>query len=182
MRYFHDEILPLLPADFKLTIIGESLKIMIGKTDEYKDLLKCRQFSFVGFVQDLGTVLDHAKITVAPLRYGAGTKGKVASSMAYGIPCVSSSFGTEGTGMIHGENIMIAQTPQEFANYIKQLCSDQELWQKISDGGIKFIKDNYAPETVEKMMDDLFDKVKERRRRGVSNWASTPVMPKVDEV
>ena len=182
LRYFHDEILPLLPGDFKLTIIGESLKVMIGKTDEYKDLLKCRQFNFVGFVQDLGTVLDHAAITVAPLRYGAGTKGKVASSMAYGVPCVSSSFGTEGTGMVHGENIMIAGSPGEFARYIQQLFKDHQLWQKISDGGIKFIKDNYAPETVEKMMDDLFARVKERRDKGLSKWAESPVMPKVDEV
>ena len=182
LRYFHDEILPLLPGDFKLTIIGESLKVMIGKSDEYKDLLKCRQFNFVGFVQDLGSVLDHAAITVAPLRYGAGTKGKVASSMAYGVPCVSSSFGTEGTGMVHGENIMIAGSPEEFARYIQQLFKDQELWQKISDGGIKFIKDNYAPETVEKMMDDLFARVKERRNKGLSKWAESPVMPKVDEV
>ena len=182
LRYFHDEILPLLPKDFKLTIIGESLKVMIGKSEEYKDLLKCSQFNFAGFVQDLGTELDYAKITIAPLRYGAGTKGKVASSMAYGVPCVSSGFGTEGTGMVHGENIMIAQTPQEFAQYIMQLFSDEELWQKISDGSVKFIKDNYAPETVEKMMDVLFDKVKERRKLGLSNWASTPVMPKVDEV
>lgn len=182
LRYFHDEILPLLPRDFKLTIIGESLKMMIGKTPEYKDLLKCPQFNFAGFVQDLGTELNHAKITIAPLRYGAGTKGKVASSMAYGVPCVSSSFGTEGTGMVHGENIMIAKSPQEFAEFIKQLFNDQELWQKISDGSIKFIKENYAPETVEKMMDELFDKVKERRSRGVSTWAATPVMPKVDEV
>ena len=182
LRYFHDEILPLLPKDFKLTIIGESLKVMIGKSEEFKDLLKCSQFNFAGFVQDLGTELDHAKITIAPLRYGAGTKGKVASSMAYGVPCVSSGFGTEGTGMLHGENIMIAQTPQEFAQYIMQLFSDEELWQKISDGSVKFIKDNYAPETVEKMMDDLFDQVRKRRKLGLSKWANTPVMPKVDEV
>ena len=182
LRYFHDEILPLLPADFRLTIIGEALRMMIGKSAEYKKLLKCPQFNFVGFVQDLGTELNNAKITIAPLRYGAGTKGKVASSMSYGVPCVSSGFGTEGTGMVHGENIMIANTPEEFAEYINLLFNDQELWQRISDGGIKFIRDNYAPEKVEMMMDSLFADVDKRRREQRSTWASTPVMPKVDEV
>ena len=153
---------------------------MIGKSDEYKDLLKCPQFNFVGFVQDLGTELNNAKITIAPLRYGAGTKGKVASSMSYGVPCVSSAFGTEGTGMVHNENIMIAKTPEEFADYIQQLFNDEVLWKKISDGGIKFIKDNYAPETVEKMMDVLFDDVTRRMREQRSNWSTTPVMPKMD--
>ncbi len=180
LRHFHDDILPLLPKDFKLTIIGEALKMMIGKSDEYKDLLKCPQFNFVGFVQDLGTELNNAKITIAPLRYGAGTKGKVASSMSYGVPCVSSAFGTEGTGMVHNENIMIAKTPEEFADYIQQLFNDEVLWKKISDGGIKFIKDNYAPETVEKMMDLLFDDVTRRMREQRSNWSTTPVMPKMD--
>jgi glycosyltransferase involved in cell wall biosynthesis len=182
LRYFHDEILPLLPSDFKLTIIGEALKFMIGKDDKYKDLLKCPQFHFAGFVRDLADELDYAKITIAPLRYGAGTKGKVASSMSYGVPCVSSNFGTEGTGMEHGENIMIARDAASFAQYIRQLMEDEELWKKISDGGIKFIRDNYAPETVEKMMDKLLDDVKARHLQQHSNWFNSPVLPKVDEV
>ena len=75
---------------------------------------------------------------------------------------------------------MIAHTAEEFAKYIKELEEDEELWKKISDGGIKFIRDNYAPEAVEKMMDDLFGDVLKRKAEGRSNWASTPVMPKVD--
>ena len=180
LKYFHDEILPLLPKSFELTIIGEALRNEMSKRDEYKHLLKCPQFKFVGFVADLGDVLNNAKMTVAPLRYGAGTKGKVASSMSYGIPCVSSGFGTEGTGMEHGSNIMIAHTPEEFAKYIMELEKDADLWKKISDGGIKFIRDNYAPEAVEKMMDDLFADVLKNKAEGKSNWAATPVMPKVD--
>jgi glycosyltransferase involved in cell wall biosynthesis len=100
--------------------------------------------------------------------------------MSYGIPCVSSGFGTEGTGMEHGSNIMIAHTPEEFAKYIMELEKDADLWKKISDGGIKFIRDNYAPEAVEKMMDDLFADVLKNKAEGKSNWAATPVMPKVD--
>ena len=180
LKYFHDEILPLLPKSFELTIIGEALRNKMAESDEYKHLLKCPQFKFVGFVADLGDVLNYAKMTVAPLRYGAGTKGKVASSMSYGIPCVSSGFGTEGTGMEHGSNIMIAHTAEEFAKYIMELENDAELWKKISDGGIKFIRDNYAPEAVEKMMDDLFADVIRNKAEGKSNWAATPVMPKVD--
>ncbi|MBO4304541.1 MAG: methyltransferase domain-containing protein, partial [Lentisphaeria bacterium] len=88
LRYFHDSILPLLPADFQLTVVGEALRDMMKELPEYRDLLDCRQFHFAGFVQDLADVMDTALISVAPLRYGAGTKGKVASSMSYGVPCV----------------------------------------------------------------------------------------------
>ena len=176
LKYFHDEVLPLLPSDFELTIIGEALQKSIENMPEYKYLKNCPQFHFAGFVQDLAEKLDYAKITIAPLRYGAGTKGKVASSMAHGVPCVSSSFGTEGTGMVHGENIMIADTPEKFADFIIQLFNDAELWQRISDGGVKFINDNYSVEAVEKMMDDLFADVKKRRQEKVSNWASSPTI------
>lgn len=163
LRYFHDSILPLLPADFHLTIIGECLKNEISRSDEYCDLLDCQQYEFVGHVEDLRDVLDKVKLTVAPLRYGAGTKGKVASSMAYGVPCVSSEFGTEGTGMEDGKNILLATTPEEFAEAIRRLNCDPVLWKTISDGGIRFLKDHYSISSVEQKMDDLFTAVRKRR-------------------
>ena len=178
LKFFHDEILPLLPSGFRLTVVGEALKKMIGETERYRSLLRCPAFEFVGFVADLGTVLDRTLLTVAPLRYGAGTKGKVASSMSYGVPCVSSRFGTEGTGMVHGENILIADTPAEFARSIREVMSNAALWRQISDGGLRFLRDNYSREYVDSIMDDLMESV--RKKRGMSKWSSAPVLPKVD--
>jgi len=179
LRYFHDEILPLLPRDFRLTIIGEALRDVMSRLPEYRDLLKCPQFRFAGFVRDLGDELDKAQLTVAPLRYGAGTKGKVASSMSFGVPCVSSDFGVEGTGMVHGENILLARTPEAFAEAIRALCTDGALWKKISDGGLEFLKEKYDPGKVEAQMDALFDHV---RRAGAAGWAASPVIPKQEEL
>ena len=179
LKYFHDEILPLLPKDFKLTVVGGALKKVMGEMQEYSALLACPQFEFVGFVQELGDVLDTALMTVAPLRYGAGTKGKVASSMSYGVPCVSSRFGTEGTGMEDGENILIASTPEEFAAGIRRLSEDAALWQKISDGGIRFLRDNYSRATVDGIMDRMLATVDACRKS--SSWVRTPILPKVDD-
>ena len=183
LAYFHDEILPLLPPDFQLTIIGEALRDEIGNAEEYRHLLQCPQFRFVGFVADLGDYLNHALLTVAPLRYGAGTKGKVASSMSYGVPCVSSAFGMEGTGMIDGVNLLAAETPEQFADCIRKLSQDVELWQKISDGGLEFLQRNYAPESVEKQLDELMADAREQHaRRGEdSGWRNCPVMPRLEE-
>ena len=151
------------------------------KMPEYSDLLKCPQFKFVGFVRELGDVLNTALMTVAPLRYGAGTKGKVASSMSYGVPCVSSGFGVEGTGMVHGENILLAQTPEEFAKGVRALCDDPALWKKISDGGLEFLRNEYDPGKVEAEMDELFGHV--RKHGGEPGaWAKTPVIPKQEEL
>ena len=183
LRYFHDDILPLLPPDFKLTVVGEALRDEMKQRPEYRDLLECRQFNFVGFVRELGDVLDTAQLSVAPLRYGAGTKGKVASSMSYGVPCVSSDFGVEGTGMVHGENILLAHTPEEFAAAIVKLCTDAGLWKKISDGGLRFLENEYDPGKVEAEMDELFARVRrDRAGSGRGNWADTPVIPKQEEL
>ena len=185
LRYFHDEILPLLPKDFHLTIIGEALRNVMKEKEEYRDLLKCPQFSFVGFVPDLADVLDTVTMTVAPLRYGAGVKGKVASSMSCGVPCVSSNFGVEGTGMIHGKNILLAKTPQEFADAIKKLDRDPELWRKISDGGLEFLRNEYDPKHVEALMDKLFASVRAadlRTADGSGLWSKSPVLPKQEEI
>lgn len=179
LRYFHDSVLPLLPADFHLTIIGEALKNAIGASKEYRDLLKCPQFEFVGFVEDLRDVLDSVVLTVAPLRYGAGTKGKVASSMACGVPCVSSAFGIEGTGMEDGVNILVAPTPEAFAEAIRRLNTDPALWKTISDGGIRFLEENYSVAAVEQKMDALLKAVRERHAAGESTWAAGNVLPKV---
>ena len=81
--------------------------------------------------------------------------------------------------MVHGENILIAKTPREFADSIMKLMTDEKLWQKISDGGIKFIRDNYAPESVEKMMDKLFADVDKIHKEKRSRWAAAPVVPQV---
>ncbi len=155
LLYFYNEILPLLPADFELTVIGEALRDMVKLKEECHALLECGQIKFAGFVSDLADYLDHAKMTIAPLRYGAGTKGKVASSMSYGVPCVSTSFGTQGTDMQHDVNVLIADTPRDFARCRVRLDTDFNLWMKLSDGGIDFLTENYAPEKVASMMDQV---------------------------
>ena len=185
LRYFHDEILPLLPSDFHLTIVGEALRDVMSQKPEYQDLLKCPQFKFVGFVQDLGDVFNTAQLSIAPLRYGAGTKGKVASSMSFGVPCVSTNFGVEGTGMIPGKNIMLGRTPQEFADAIRKLCTDPVLWRKISDGGLEFLRSKYDPVQVAAQVDKIFDFIIEKYKRSPQphgDWAETMALPKQEEL
>ena len=185
LRYFHDEILPLLPSDFQLTIVGEALRNVMSQTPEYQDLLQCPQFKFVGFVQDLGDVFNTAQLSIAPLRYGAGTKGKVASSMSFGVPCVSTNFGVEGTGMIPGENIMLGRTPQEFADAIRRLCTDPVLWRKISDGGLEFLHSKYDPAQVAAEVDKIFDFIITKYKQSSKqhgDWAETMALPKQEEL
>ena len=84
--------------------------------------------------------------------------------------------------MIHGENILLARDPEEFAAAIRRLCEDPELWKKISDGGLAFLKNEYDPGKVESEMDELFASVRAKSGRGPAAWSTTPVIPKQEEL
>ncbi|MBO4304373.1 MAG: glycosyltransferase, partial [Lentisphaeria bacterium] len=96
-------------------------------------------------------------------------------------PCVSTPFGAEGTGMKDGENILLARTPEEFAEKIKSLYADRDLWLRISDGGLEFLRREYDPSKVEAEMDELFGSVRKNCGSDYS-WAKTPCIPKQEEL
>ena len=61
-----------------------------------------------GFVEDLSSLLDQMRVSVAPLRYGAGIKGKIGTAMVVGLPVVATSLAAEGMSLTIGENILVA--------------------------------------------------------------------------
>ena len=97
-----------------------------------------------GFVSDLDAFLDARIATIAPLRFGAGIKGKVGSSLAAGVPCISSPIGVEGMGLNHGENVLVAGEPQEFIDAVLGLIGDESAWQSLSEAGLGFVDATYS--------------------------------------
>jgi glycosyltransferase involved in cell wall biosynthesis len=102
----------------------------------------------MGFVEDLGALLEQVKATVAPLRYGAGIKGKIGSSLCHGVPCVATSIAVEGMGLTDGENVLVADAPEHFANAILRLYTDRALWNTLSEAGTSFAKNNYSQDVI----------------------------------
>ena len=96
---------------------------------------------YLGHVEDLDAWLDNLRLTVAPLRIGAGAKGKVASSLSAGLPCVASPIAAEGMGLTRDENILVGETPDDFAHQVLTLYSDADLWQRLSIGGFRFAEE-----------------------------------------
>ncbi len=97
-----------------------------------------------GFVEELDPLLDGCRIAVAPLRYGAGVKGKVNSSMAHGQPVVMTKIAAEGMHLENGTHGLITDDPGEYAEAVIKLYTDPELWQRISDGGIANVTENFS--------------------------------------
>ncbi|KAB8054809.1 glycosyltransferase [Janthinobacterium rivuli] len=91
-----------------------------------------------GFIPDLTSYLNRMRVAVAPLRYGAGVKGKIGTAMAAGLPTVATELGAEGMGLTDGENIFVADDPQLYAEVIARLYEDESLWNHVSRSGIIF--------------------------------------------
>ncbi len=86
-----------------------------------------------GHVDDLDGLLATRRIAIAPLRYGAGVKGKVLTMLGAGVPLVGTAVAAEGIGLRDGITYLRAEEPAEFARSILELHRSAELWQSIAD-------------------------------------------------
>jgi GT2 family glycosyltransferase len=149
--YFCNEIWPLVRkklASVKLYIIGSNMPDSIIQ-------LEIPGVCPVGFVEDLSDYFDSSRLSVAPLRYGAGLKGKVGASLAYGLPCVATSTAVEGSGLIDKQQVLVADDPEKFSDAVCELYSNNELWQSLSDKGLKFVNSEYSLETGKSRITDV---------------------------
>ena len=111
----------------------------------------------VGPVADLDPIFSKLRITVAPLRYGAGLKGKVATSLGYGVPCVLSSVALEGTGLLPGRDVLLADTPTEWVDGVLGLFNDQQAWEKLALNGAEAVRREYSMEANTSRFRHLFE-------------------------
>lgn len=135
IRWFVEKVWPLVMARdtaHKLYIAGSSM------TDEVRALAEHPNVEVVGFVDDLEGFLAQRRAAIAPLRFGAGAKGKVAVSLANGVPVVSTSVGAEGMQLTPGTNVLVANSADGFAEHILDILGDDNLWSLLSSEGMGY--------------------------------------------
>jgi O-antigen biosynthesis protein len=98
----------------------------------------------VGFVDDLDAVLAQCRVAVVPLRYGAGMKGKILTSLRAGLPTVSSRIGIEGFALTPGEEILVEDDPFMFADAVIRLYTDEAMWTRLSRKELEFARKNFS--------------------------------------
>jgi len=99
-----------------------------------------------GFVKNLTPVLSSMRVSVAPLRFGAGIKGKVAMAMGAGIPCVCTSIAAEGMGLEDGVHTRVTDDPREFADAVVRLYKDRGQWEQLSSNGRDLVRRHFGEE------------------------------------
>lgn len=112
-----------------------------------------------GFVPNIKDVLDHCKLTVAPLRYGAGIKGKIGTSLSHGVPCVATPIAAEGLSLQENHNIMVSTDVAAFAETIVRVYRNEELWTRLSDNGVAFMRDGFSFEQYKNRIQQLIEQI-----------------------
>jgi hypothetical protein len=121
-----------------------------------------------GFLEDVQTQFESRRLSIAPLRYGSGVKGKINQSMAYALPCVATTPAVEGMGLDWGREILVADSAQEFAGAVAELYENEDLWHTISSNSAASIERSFsktiAEESIRKILDHHGRKAPNRKR------------------
>jgi len=99
----------------------------------------------VGYVKNVDPFFLRARVFAAPMRYGAGMKGKIGHSLSFALPVVTTSVGVEGFSLQHEQNCLIADDRESFANAILRLHSDSALWSSVSARSGEAIRECESP-------------------------------------
>lgn len=97
-----------------------------------------------GYVPDVVPWMAGGRIAVAPLRFGAGVKGKINLSMAHGQPVVATSCAAEGMHLRDGQDVLVADSPEAFAEAVVRLHDDEALWRQLSGNGLRNIARHFS--------------------------------------
>jgi glycosyltransferase involved in cell wall biosynthesis len=148
VRFLAEEIMPIVWQKnplIKLNVVG-NLNTLV--TDINHPNIK-----FHGYVPDITAYFYHNKLMVAPLRSGAGVKGKIGQAFEYFLPVITSKIGAEGMELIDNSNAILAESAEEFAASILSLYTDKLLWTHLQSNSEKSLE----PFSKEKLKTTLVD-------------------------
>ena len=151
MLWFCAEIMPKILRELPDTtfhIIGSKMPASVGA-------LASDHVITHGYVENVEPFFESCLLSVAPLRFGAGVKGKTNQSMSFGVPVVSTSIGAEGMHLTHEKNILLADDPQEFAQQVIRLHRDRELWTALSRNSLKNIEEHFSSAAAKRNLKEL---------------------------
>ncbi len=140
VAYFVREIWPLVRARYPqatFTVTGGT-----GQVD-VSGLAAVSGVTFSGYLPSVADAVRQQWAVVAPLRVGGGTRLKILEAMALGTPVIATSKGAEGLDVHNGENILIADTPQAFADAISRLFEDAALRNQLAVAGRALVERDY---------------------------------------
>ncbi len=148
VAWFVRDVLPLVnraEPQLRFHVIGSAIP------DEIRALASDR-VSIEGHVPHVTPFFERCRLSVAPLRYGAGVKGKVNQTMSYGVPCVATTIAAEGMEVVPGEDLLVADDAESFAARVIELYRDAALWARLRAGGLRNIERVFSVRVAEERL------------------------------
>ena len=140
LRWMGTEILPQL----REALPGICVHVLGDVSDPMRCELASAGLEFHGRVPDLTPWLDSCLASLAPLRFGAGVKGKINMAMSYGVPVVATSIAVEGMQLNDGVDVLVADDATAFVVSVQHLHEDEALWQRLSVHGLDNVQRHFS--------------------------------------
>lgn len=115
-----------------------------------------------GWVPQLEPIYRQCRVVVAPLRFGAGVKGKVGESLSLGVPVVGTPIATEGMHLRNGDQVLVGETALALAEHLLTLLEDDDLWVHLSEAGKQALTSQFGFEQAAASLRDLVARATER--------------------
>jgi len=159
-----------LPA-LRLAAPGLGLRIVGADPTPGVRALACDHVVVTGYVDNLAIEFDRARAFVAPLRFGAGIKGKLLLSLAHGLPVVASPVAAEGIPLVDGRDVLVARTIDDWVHAVTHLLADDAAWTAQSAAGREVVNGHYSFEAASRHVDALLARIRSRRADASEGFA-----------
>ncbi|MCX7995458.1 MAG: glycosyltransferase [candidate division WOR-3 bacterium] len=152
--FFYHNIFPKIKKaipEIKFKIVGTNPAPSILKLNSFD-----RDIIITGYVDNIAEHLGKSAIAIAPMLSGSGIQNKILEAMAVGTPVVATKLATNAIRVTPEENILLADTPDDFADCVIKLLKDGNLWRKISLNARKLVEREYTWEKIVKKLETVY--------------------------
>jgi glycosyltransferase involved in cell wall biosynthesis len=156
MEFFLGEIYPLIQekcSSVRLAVTGRLQGVPIERLPARPGV------TFTDYLEDVRPTIASSWVSIVPLRIGGGTRLKILESLAIGTPVVSTSKGAEGLELTPDQDILIADTPSEFASAVLRLLADPILRQALSNRGKRAVAARYDWQRIGQSLNEFISQV-----------------------
>jgi len=159
--WFAREVFPLVQSqvpDARFYIVGKNppKEVRRLQSSYQPSAISHQPIVVTGYIADPTSFIADCAVFIVPLRAGGGMRVKILDAWAQRIPVVSTTIGCEGIEVRPGENILVADTPLDFAQAVVRVIQDGDLAQRLAENGRQWVKEKYDWRMVYRKLDEVY--------------------------